>query len=156
MLYFHLSAGDYSPGQVISGTGNPKLQPPIEAALNSTAPMDVLRNSMVFCRPNTDFSRCGITSLGFIYSVDPGTVLALTFDLNWIKDMDLALLKQKHPQLRRYYPDWSDCLVKRCCAGYWSGKPTSDPVWEFLFPSVTIVERLSPTVVDPKATRVKI
>jgi hypothetical protein len=156
--YYHMSGKRYSPGQVICANGQEKLEEEIEGPLEKWRPPRLLpRRDFVYCRPNTDFSRCGIVDVKYIYRVEPKDTLPQIHDLAWIGDMQLALAKRKYgdkyPEGMKHYPEWSDDLEQRCCEGYWSSNPTDSPVWEYLFPYVRVVEVVSDQLVAPPATK---
>jgi hypothetical protein len=56
------------------------------------------RREFVYCRPDTDFSRCGIINAKYIYRVDPEGFQPQVHDLAWISDMQMAALKAKYPE----------------------------------------------------------
>jgi hypothetical protein len=135
-----MSGKAFAPGDVICANGQEKLSPELEDPLEAHRPTSAAaRRNFFYCRPNTDFHRCGIVDPKYIYRVEPTgeREQPQVHDLAWIGDMQLALLKQKHGAAHAAYiaryPDWSDDLVRRCCEGYWVGE-TGDPVWEYLFP----------------------
>jgi hypothetical protein len=152
--YYHMSGQRFAERQIIRANGQEKLPDEFEVPLEEYRPPNLSpRREFVYCRPDTDFSRCGIVDPKYIYRVDPAGKLPQIHDLGWIGDMQKARLKQKHPDKLGHYPDWSCKLVKACCEGYWSGKPTESPVWEYLFPCVRVVEVISDQLVDPRATK---
>ena len=72
--------------------------------------------------------------------------------------MQMAKLREKY--IGRYkeakkYPEWSDEFVESCCKGYSNGVPAKgdDPVWEYLFLCVRVVEVISDELVEPSATK---
>jgi len=153
--FYHISPKLYAVGGQIRGNGKDKVDPRIEEELQARKPDGFLsRRDAMYCRPTTDFSRCGIVNAGYIYRVKPEEPLQ-RHDLNWIGDMQKALLKLKHPNERliRNYPAWTDELVERCCVPYWKQEASDSPVWEFLTPSITIEEVLSDSIVDASNTK---
>jgi hypothetical protein len=122
-------SGDlYAPDQLIVANGKEKLPDEFEGPLEKYRPIHLQpRRGFVYCRPDTDFSRCGIVNAKYIYRVDPEGILPQIHDLAWIGDMQMALLKEKYPGKFKRFPDWSEELVQSCCEGYWSG---SEPAGE--------------------------
>lgn len=155
--FFHMSASSLNIGDQVHGNGRDKVDPRIETELQKRKPAEMMsRRDAVFARPVADFSKCGIVNAGYIYSVTLDDK-PQCHDLNWIGMMQMALLKEKY--IDRYpgkfskYPDWSDELIERCCAGYWSGEPSDSPVWETLASSLTVAASLSDRVVNVSETR---
>ena len=78
------------------------------------------RRDAVYARPQADFSRCGIINAGYIHRVRlAGT--PQRHDLNWLRPLQMALLKEKYPKKFKHYPDWTGALAEECCTGYWWG-----------------------------------
>jgi hypothetical protein len=155
--FYHMSATPLAVGAQIPGNGKDKIDPRIEAELEARRPKGMLsRRDAVYARPVPDFSRCGIISAGYIYRVRLAGI-PQRLDLNWLGPMQQALLKEKYIATRPdgfgHFPDWTDDLVERCCAGYWGGTASEEPVWECLAPSFTVVEVLSDRPVDVAQTR---
>jgi hypothetical protein len=139
-------------GGTVRGDGKDKVDSRIEAALEARRPAPMLsRRDAIYCRPTTDFSRCGIVKAGYIYRVEPAGAVQ-RHDLAWIGEMQKALVKEKHqadhPRYLVGYPDWSEDLVERCCTAYWNADATAAPVWEFLTPEFVIAEILSNHIID--------
>jgi hypothetical protein len=152
--YFHMSGDIYAPDQLIVANGKEKLPDEFEGPLEKYRPIHHQpRRGFVYCRPDKDFSRCGIVNAKYIYRVDPEGVVPQIHDLAWIGDMQMALLKEKYPGKFNRFPDWSEELVQSCCEGYWSDASTASPVWEYLFPSVRVVEVVSHQLIAPSATK---
>jgi len=152
---FHMSETRYGPGDTIKGNGRDKVDEVIEAAFAAARPQNSLcRRKAVYCRAVTDFSMCGVDR-GYIYKVASKTKPEV-HDLSWLKDLELALIKQmyieKYPVRISDYPDLTDDLLTRCANGYWSGKNTDDVTLEYLVPEATIVEVLSDVIVEAAAT----
>ena len=102
----------------------------------------------------------GIVGPKYIYRVEPTgkRQQPQVYDLAWIGPMQLAKLREKYIGCYKEaekYPEWSEELVEACCKGYWSGLPAKgdDPVWEYLFPCVSVVEIISDELVEPSATK---
>ena len=153
--YYHMSPKLYAVGDEISGNGRDKVDSRIEDELEARKPEGFLaRRDAMYCRPTTDFSRCGIVNAGYIYRVQPKGALQ-RHDLNWLGDMQKALLRLKYAgnSLFKNYPEWNDALIERCCGPYWKHEASDSPVWEFLTPSVTIVKVVSDCIIDATKTK---
>jgi hypothetical protein len=110
------------------------------------------RRDAVYARPQADFSRCGIINAGYIHRVRlAGT--PQRHDLNWLRPLQMALLKEKYPKKFKHYPDWTGALVEECCTGYWWGVPSNSPVWECLARSFIVEEVLSDRPVNVSNTK---
>ena len=150
--YFHMSGASFAPGDVIRANGQEKLPTVFEEPLERYRPANSgPRRDFVYCRPETIFDRCGIVDPKYIYRVEPvGKQLQpQVHDLAWIGPMQMAVFRQKYgsklSEAVKKYAEWNEQLVERCCKGYWSGAPAKadDPVWEYLFPCVRVVEVFS-------------
>jgi hypothetical protein len=160
--YYHMSGKEYALGKIICANGQEKLPAEFEEPLERYRPPNLgPRRDFVYCRPNTIFDRCGIVSPKYIYRVEPTGKQRRpqVHDLGWIGPMQLASVRQKYkdklPEGVKRLPQWTDELVERCCKGYWSGGPANDddPVWEYLFPCVRVIEVVSDQPVDPRLTK---
>lgn len=155
--FFHMSPCLLRVGDVVRGNGRDKVDPKIEAALETARPVSAIcRRDAVYCVALPDFNKCGIVSPGYIYRVTPEG-LTERYDLAWIGPMQKALVKEKHgkevPGRFADYPDWTDDLVASCCAGYWSGVATDDANWEHLAPALNITGIVADRFVDPSETK---
>jgi hypothetical protein len=159
--YYHMSGKAFAPGDIICANGQEKLPTVFEEPLEAYRPPSAgPRREFVYCRPELIFDRCGIVDPKYIYRVEPAgkQQQPQVHDLAWIGPMQTAKLREKY--LDRYkaakkFPEWSDELVEACCKGYWSGVPAKDddPVWEYLFPCVRVVEVISDQLVKPSSTK---
>ena len=70
--FYHISPKLYAVGDQIQGNGKNKVDPRIEDELQTRKPDGFLsRRDAMYCRPTTEFSRCGIVNAGYIYRVKP-------------------------------------------------------------------------------------
>lgn len=154
--FYHMSAKPLSIGDTIKGNGRDKIDPRIEAELETRKPTHALsRRDAIFARPTTDFSRCGIVNDGYIYRVTLEGA-PQKYDLSWLGPMQMALLKQKHLATNpgfAIYPGWTPDLIDKCCSGYWSGAVSDSPVWECLAPALTVQEVLSDRLINITETK---
>lgn len=155
--YFHMSPCLLSVGDIVRGNGRDKVDPKIEEALEAVRPTSAIcRRDAVYCVEHPDFSKCGIVSPGYIYRAKAEGLIQ-RFDLSWIGPMQLALQKpdllSKYPIVAARYPDWTDDLVARCCAGYWSGTAKDIANWENLAPALNITGIVVDRLVDPSETK---
>lgn len=160
--YYHMSGRKYVPRDIICANGQEKLPAVFEEPLEKLRPSNLgPRRSFVYCRPEPIFNRCGIVDPKYIYRVEPldKQLRPQVHDLAWIGPMQMAVFRQKHgdtlPEALKNYPEWTEQLAAGCCKGYWSGEPAKndDPVWEYLFPCVQVVEVISGRLVEPAATK---
>ena len=150
-----MSAEKHTVGTALMGNGKEKIDPRIEAALETFRPCHLLdRRSAVYTLLKTNFSRCGLTQPGYIYRVT-SSVAPQLHDLGWIGPMQMALLKQKYPDRlgMKKYPNWDEEFIKIHCKSYWASIQTDDPTWEALFKECLVVERLSNKPIEPSKTK---
>jgi O-acetyl-ADP-ribose deacetylase (regulator of RNase III) len=150
--YFHMTPTELKVGDKRTGSGMDPIDPRIAEALEKFRPKDKLaRRAAVYATIHHDFSRTGVTADGYIYLVDLAPQPEF-HDIAWLAPLQNALIREKHPGIEIRMPhlagsNWSDALVEQHCRGYWSGKPTRNPVWEVVAPELTVMERLSDRLV---------
>ena len=136
--YFHISQHKLPVGTELSAKGVPHVQEEIETILEKSRPGENLsRADAVYMLDHTDFSKCGVSyRQGYIHVVAPvGTVHK--HDSHWIGRMQRRRIYEKHARSASAPRDLPD---KDLAAGYWSGRPSSEPSWEYLAASARVVK----------------
>ncbi|RTL82847.1 MAG: hypothetical protein EKK29_15390 [Hyphomicrobiales bacterium] len=151
---YHMSAVAHPVGRALHGNGQPKVPQEIEEALERYRPPDCFdRLNSVYAVETPDFSKLGLDA-GYIFKVDIGDEFQ-RHDAYWIGQLQLAYLKSKYrdrPYVSATWPDWTEDFVADCCAKYWRGETSNQPLWELLSKEAEVKEQLSTTIIDAAST----
>ena len=135
---YHMSKTIHPVGQILKGTGLPKVPQEVEDALESHRPPDRLSRLHAVYTVNTpDFSQLGILNPGYIYLVEIEDANFQRHDANWVGLLQRAQKKLEpryatNPYTAKHWPDWTDDFVSCCSNKYWAGEASQTPRWEFL------------------------
>lgn len=136
-----MSAVELAEGRVLRPNGLDKVDPEIEQALEDRKPIDCLsRRNAVFCRPDLDLSKCGLTG-GFLYEVE--VEAPQVRDQAWIGKLEMSLFKRRNNMTQSLYLTWSPELLDDIAGRYWSGVLYQEPFLELLTPTAVVIKRLS-------------
>lgn len=146
-------------GQILKGTGRPKVPPEVEDALESHRPLEIRlsRLDAVYTVSVPDFYKLGILDPGYIYLFEIEDGDFQRHDANWVGLLQLARRKLEpryagNQYIAKSWPNWTADFVSYCSNGYWAGKASQTPRWEFLSRQAIVKEQLSTCWIDPDAT----